>query len=48
MAYSDPNKYIKKANLHGFAASRYGLLGPFIGIGMLELIKILDIKEMVK
>ncbi len=28
MAYSDPNKYIKKANLHGFAASRYGLLGP--------------------
>ena len=21
MAYSDPNKYIKKANLHGFAAS---------------------------
>lgn len=28
MAYSDPNKYITNTNLYGFAASRYGLLGP--------------------
>ena len=29
MAYSDPNKYIKETIQQGFAASRYGLLGPF-------------------
>ena len=28
MAYSDPNKYITNTNRYGFAASRYGLLGP--------------------
>ena len=29
MAYEDPLKYIKKVKKYGFAASRYGLLGPF-------------------
>ena len=28
MAYKNPQKYIKKINKYGFAASRYGLLGP--------------------
>ena len=29
MAYQNPNDYLKKINKYGFAASRYGLLGPF-------------------
>ena len=29
MAYKNPNDYIKVINKYGFAASRYGLLGPF-------------------
>ncbi len=28
MAYQNPNDYLKKINKYGFAASRYGLLGP--------------------
>ena len=28
MAYKNPNDYLKKINKYGFAASRYGLLGP--------------------
>lgn len=29
MSYKNPNKYLKKINKNGFAASRLGLLGPF-------------------
>ena len=29
MAFSNPNDYLEKINKYGFAASRYGLLGPF-------------------
>ena len=29
MAYRDPTQYLKVINKYGFAASRYGLLGPF-------------------
>ena len=29
MAYKDPNQYLKVIERYGFAASRYGLLGPF-------------------
>ena len=29
MAFSSPNDYLEKINKYGFAASRYGLLGPF-------------------
>tara|TARA_B100000212_G_scaffold317287_1_gene272840 strand:- start:41279 stop:41986 length:708 start_codon:yes stop_codon:yes gene_type:complete len=28
MAFSNPYKYIKKVNKYGFAASRYGIIGP--------------------
>ena len=28
MAFQNPNDYLKKINKYGFAASRYGLLGP--------------------
>ena len=28
MAHNDPNEYLKEIDKYGFAASRYGLLGP--------------------